>query len=102
MVIAPFYAPLSVWIASHAQHFDFWKIWKEFALTLLGLIMLSFLVTHHKFVRRVLHNQLVIIVLAYILLVLAYGVYDLLTKRVSSEAVIYGLILDLRPVAIFG
>ena len=102
MVIAPFYAPLSVWIASHAQHFDFWKIWKEFALTLLGIIMLSFLITHHKFVRRVLHNRLVIIILAYTLLMLAYAVYDLLAERVGTEAVIYGLVVDLRPVAIFG
>jgi hypothetical protein len=102
MVIAPFYAPLSVWLASQAEHFDFWKIWKEFALTLLGLVMLSFLVTHHKFVRRILHNKLVLIVLAYVLLVLAYGAYDLLTHRVSNDAVIYGLIVDLRPVAIFG
>ena len=102
MVIAPFYTPLSVWLASHVEHFDFWKVWKEFALILLGLITLSFLITHHKFVRRVLHNRLVIVVLAYVLLVLAYGVYDLLTERVSTEAVTYGLIVDLRPVAIFG
>jgi len=102
LVIAPFYAPLSVWLASNLEHVDFWKIWKELALTLLGLIMLSFLVTHHKFVRRILHDKLVLVVLAYTLLILAYGAYDLLTERVSTEAVLYGLIVDLRPVAIFG
>jgi len=102
IVVAPFYAPLSVWAASNLQHLDFWKIWKEFALTLLGLVMLTFLVTHHKFVRRILHNPLIILTLAYMLLILAYGAYDLLTRRVGSEAVVYGLIVDLRPVAIFG
>jgi len=101
MVIAPFYAPLSVWAASRLQHADFFKIWKEFALTVLGVILATFLLTHHKFVRQVIRTRLAVAILAYILLILVTGAYDLVTNRVGDEAVIYGLIVDLRPIAIF-
>lgn len=101
MVVAPFYATLSVWAASRLRHFDFFKIWKEFALTALGLVLAGFLITHHKFVRRVMRSRLAIIVAAYILLILTIGIYDLASHRVSNEAIIYGLLVDLRPVVFF-
>jgi hypothetical protein len=101
MIIAPFYAPLSVWAASGLKHADFFKIWKEIALTAMGVILATFLLTHHKFVREVLRNRLALAILAYVGLIMIVGVYDLLSGRVGNEAVIYGMIVDLRPVAIF-
>jgi len=101
MVVAPFYATISVWAASRLQHADFFKIWKEFALTVLAVILATFLLTHRKFVHQVTRHRLAIAISAYILLILVVAFYDLMTSRVGDEAVIYGLIVNLRPVAIF-
>ena len=98
MIIAPFYAPLSVLVASHLQHFDFWKIWKELALASLAATVLIFLPTHKEFARKVLRNKLALAIGLYVLLIIAVGTYDLATHRVSSKAIIYGWLIDIRPV----
>lgn len=101
LVVAPFYATLSVWAASRLHHFDFFKIWKEFALTILTLILVSFLAAHRQFVRKAMRSWLALAVMAYVLLIICIAIYDLSTGRVGNNAVIYGLIVDLRPVAFF-
>lgn len=100
-LIAPFYAPLTVVLASHWQHFDFFKIWKEIVLAALGLTIITFLITHRQFARRVFKNRLVTTIAIYITLVLTIGTYDLLTGRVSDDAIIFGWLVDLRPLGFF-
>lgn len=100
-VICPFYTPLTVWAASHLEHFDFFRIWKELALSILAIAVVSFLVAHRKLAVPLFKSRLLLLTLAYIVLVLIVGVYDLVTDRVSREAVIYGWLINLRHVGFF-
>src|SRR3989344_3547895 len=101
LFLSPFYAPLAVWAARRLRHLDFFKIWKEIALTLLATVLVSFLLTHRAFAKRLFKNRLLLVMTAYLLLVTSIGLYDLLTHRVSNDAVIYGLLVDLRLIGIF-
>jgi type IV secretory pathway VirB2 component (pilin) len=43
----------------------------------------------------------VLLILVYILFIVAYGIYGLLTRRVAGNAIIYGWLVDIRPVCFF-
>jgi O-Antigen ligase len=101
IVVAPFYAPMSVWLASGLQHFDFFKIWKEFVLCALALIAIGFLITHRSFMAKFKKNPLMFLIVAYVCMIAVYGVYNILSESVSRNAVIYGMLIDIRPLAIF-
>src|SRR5260221_571498 len=101
LVVAPFYAPLTVLLASHFRHFDFLRIWKEIALVGLAAIMSTFLVTHRRRVADILHDKLYLTMLGYAALLSGTAIYDLLSGRVTTDAVIYGLLLDLRLIGFF-
>ena len=102
LVLAPFYAALSIWLASLGlHHLDFIKIWKEVALAGLGLVLVSFLVTRKQYMKIVWRNRLFQVIGAYILLLVAYGIYDIASGRVADKAVIYGWLTDIRPVGVF-
>ncbi len=100
-VVAPFYAPLTVWLASHVQHFDFLKIWKEIALTALGVILLIFSVAHYKQIKSLFRDKLFLSFFMYICLTLVVGAFDLLSGRVARDAVIYGLLINVRLIGFF-
>ena len=101
LVIAPFYAALSIWLASGLHHLDFFKIWKEVALAILGLILLGFVFTHKQYAKLIWRKKLLLLIVAYTALLLIDGFYVIFRSEVSEKAVIYGWLIDIRPVAIF-
>lgn len=101
LLIAPFYAPLTVVGASQLHHFDLLRIWKEVALTGLGLTTLYFLLTNIKQTKLIIKERLFQLVLVYSLLLVAIAILDVSSGRVSTPAVIYGLMIDLRLVGFF-
>jgi O-antigen ligase len=101
LIIAPFYITLAIWSASVLHHLDLFKIWKELALAIMGLIILVFLICQRGLAKRSLKSPLIELSLAYIFLILLIGLFDLLTHRVSRNAIIYGWLIDVRPVGFF-
>lgn len=101
IVIAPFYAPLTVWAASGIQHFDFLKIWKEIALSALAVILLSLMMSSKTLWTEVVKNRLLVLMGIYALLLILVGAHDLISHNVADKAVIYGWLIDIRPVGFF-
>ncbi len=100
-VVAPFYAPLSVWAASRLQHFELLKILEEIVLAVLAAVLFGFLLTYRRLIPRLLANRLLILIGVYALLLIGTGIYDLASHRVATKAVINGWLLDLSPVGFF-
>lgn len=99
--VAPFYTAITVWAASHLEHFDFFRIWKEIILFLLAMYVLGFVITHRKWAAPLFTSKLILLITLYAILVLAIGAYDLITDRVDNDAVIYGWLINLRHVGFF-
>jgi len=101
LVVVPFYTVLSIWAASRLKHLDFFKSWKEMMLVAMAAIVAGFLITHGKYAAKVFKNNLVLLMVAYMVLVIIMGIYGLSTNRVSDSAAIYGWLIDLRVFGIF-
>jgi general stress protein CsbA len=101
IVIAPFYATFAVWLSSWMHHFDFLRIWKELALFAAALAIAGLLIANRYFTRNILRQPLLILCFAYIFWMLATGIYALAAHQVSSDAFVYGLLIDGRLIAIF-
>lgn len=101
LVIAPFYAPLTVFMASHFEHFDFLRIWKEIFLTLLGVVILTYILLHIRRVKEYLKDNLIITCFLYAFLLVGISIYDAISGRVAGPAIIYGLMINLRLVGFF-
>lgn len=99
--VAPFYTAITVWVASHLEHFDFFRIWKEITLFLLAMFVIGFVITHRKWAAPLFKSKLILLIALYIVIVLAIGAYDLITKRVDNDAVIYGWLINLRHLGFF-
>lgn len=100
-IIAPFYAPITVVLAGRLQHFDLLRIWKEIALTGIGLIVLYFLISCLDQTVRIVKERLFQLIIAYSLLLVSIAVYDVTSRRIATPAVIYGLMIHLRLVGFF-
>lgn len=99
LVIAPFYAPLVIWLSSGVHHLDFLRIWKEIGLVFLLLVILFLLFDYQRLFRNLRHRPLLILSAIYIFFLLANGLWDLFYRPISNDAVIYGLLTDIRPIA---
>lgn len=99
--VAPFYTAITVWAASHLEHFDLFRIWKEIILFLLAMFVVGFVITHRKWAAPLFKSKLMLLTALYIALVLMIGAYDLITKRVDNDAVIYGWLINLRHIGFF-
>lgn len=102
LLAAPLYTPLTVFLASHFQHFDLFKILKEMLLAILSVGAVALLVAKPKLRAQVFKNKLLVVMLTYVLLTLGWAIFDLATDRVTTSAVIFGLIINLRFIIFFG
>ncbi len=100
IVIAPFYAPMVIWLSTDVHHLDLLRAWKEIALVFLSFIILFLFLDYQRVFKDLPKRPLLILAGLYSLLVIGYGVWDLLGKSITSDAVAYGLLTDLRPVAV--
>jgi O-antigen ligase len=96
MVLLPFHAFFTVWVASNTGHFDFVRVWKELILIALTPLVL-YLVLKNKAVFKSLCDSWIVRAIAiYTLLNIGMGLWAYSTDRVNSHALMYGLIVNLR------
>ncbi|GAC1570375.1 MAG: hypothetical protein NVS3B23_01990 [Candidatus Saccharimonadales bacterium] len=101
LLIAPFYAPLTVLVASHLSHFDFWRIWKELVLVVLVVTLLAYSIRHIRSTTHALKDSIFICSGIFISLIVIIALYDIFARRVAVPAITYGLLIDLRTVGMF-
>ncbi len=101
LLIMPFHAFLTVWGSSLIGHYTALRLWKEVLLLgcFVGLVYL--LATDQKIRGSTLPRLLVWLILAYGLLLFTWGAVTYRWHDVSSKALGYGLIVDLRFPAFF-
>lgn len=101
LVLLPFHAFATTWLASAVGHHDLMRIWKEIllVLTLPGVLWLAW--RHAKLRDYLLHSWIVRLFACYILLHIALGVWAIQSGDVNSEALIYSYIINLRFLGFF-
>lgn len=100
-LLLPFHAFLTVWGASHFEHYIALRLWKEAILALSIIGVLYLLLTDHKIRSQTLSRRLVWLILAYVGLNLIWGLLALNQNDVTAKALGYGLISNLRFLAFF-
>jgi hypothetical protein len=96
IVLMPFHAFLTVWLASEVGQYLLLRLWKEFLLVLLAFGALYVLVTDKPLRRRFLASRLHQLIGAYRGLSVVWGIGAYLLNSVSTKALGYGLIVNLR------
>lgn len=96
MVLVPFHAIFTTWAGSNFGYIDIFRIWKELLMVPLGVVAAYIAYKDKRLLRDLQHSWLVRLILAFTLLYLLYGLWVMVTGRVSGLAVIYSLIINLR------
>ncbi|HEY5805964.1 MAG TPA: O-antigen ligase family protein [Candidatus Saccharimonadales bacterium] len=102
LVLIPFHAILSVWIGSVAyDSYDIARLWKEALLVLLAAPVFCVLLKDKLLWRRLRAWPVFWLIAAYIGLHIILGFTALAVERVSIQAMLYGLVANLRFVWFF-
>ena len=102
LVVAPFYAFLTVWAASFIGHYTLIRLWPEYILAPLALWAVIVLIRDRRVRVTVLTSRLAWLVIIYLLLNALLGLTALWHGTVSLKAFLYGLLLDTRSLIWFG
>ncbi|MBA3757292.1 O-antigen ligase family protein [Candidatus Saccharibacteria bacterium] len=101
LVLLPFHALATTWMASNVGHYDLIRAWKE-VLLILALPAVLWLTWRSSKLRRYLFNSWTVRLLAiYIALHLVLGLYALQTGVVNIESLIYSYTVNLRFLGFF-
>jgi len=101
LVLIPFHAFLTVWLASNFGHYTALRLWKEALLIVCALGALYLLLTDIKIRSHTLSRRLVWLIVTYGLLQLGYGLLALHWHNVTPKALGYGLIINTRFLVFF-
>ena len=101
ILLLPFHAFLTVWVASNFGHYTIARLWKEGLVTIAGLVVIWWLITDSKLRHEIFANKLSWLIFAYSLLDLILALVAKEQHSVSSKALAYGLLDDLRFLAMF-
>jgi len=101
LLLMPFHAFLTVWLASLIGHYTALRLWKEALLVLCVVGTLFLLAFDHKIRSHTITRRLVWLILAYSGLNLVWGWLALNQHDVTSKALGYGLIVNLRFLVFF-
>jgi O-antigen ligase len=101
LLLLPFQALLTVWVASNFGHYIAVRLWKEVLLAICVLGVLYLLATDHKIRSHTLTRRLVWLILGYAVLNIVWGLLALNQHDVTAKAMGYGLLIDLRFLAFF-
>ncbi len=101
LVLVPFHAVFTTWLASNFNHFDLFRIWKEVILVAMipfcGYLIWSSKELKHWFM----HSPIVWLIRVYVLLHIILGVWALHNYNVNQDALTYALIINLRFLIFF-
>lgn len=96
LALLPFHALFTTWLGSNFGHIDLWRTWKELAI-LATVPVVGYLALTDQETRVWLRRAwLPRLVLAYMVLHLILGIAALGAGRVNTEALSYGLLVNLR------
>lgn len=100
-ILLPFHAVFTTLLGANFGHIDLFRIWKELIMVpvTLGSAWLAFSDKHLK--GWILSSPLVILISAYTALHLILGIYALDRGNVSSSALIYSLLINIRFLIFF-
>lgn len=101
LVLMPFHAVLTTWLASSVNHFDLLRIWKDLLMVPIGLGALWVVYQNRLFDRFEKLKPLVVLIVIYGLLEIVLGIWAVMSHRVNASAMIYGWINDLQYLAFF-
>ena len=101
LVLIPFHAFLTVWLASNFGHYTAFRLWKEALLVVCSLGSTYLLLTDTKIRSHTLSRRLVWLIVAYGLLQLAAGLLAWQRDDVTTKALGYGLISNTRFLVFF-
>ncbi len=101
LLLVPFHAFLTVWVSSLIGHYTALRLWKEALLLICVTGVVYLVLTDHKIRSHTLSRRLVWLILGYTLLNLVWGLLAYNQHDVSTKALGYGLIINLRFLAFF-
>jgi hypothetical protein len=101
LILLPFHAFLSVWLAKGVGHYTALRLWKEALLAVLVILAMYLLLVDKSLRRKLLESRLNQAILAYVGLTLVWGLAALQMHDVSAKALGYGLIVNLRFLLFF-
>lgn len=101
LVLLPFHALLTTWAGSSFGHLDAWRIWKEILLAA-ALPFFIWLVWRTPELKKWLTRSWIVRLFGiYVLLHIILGAWVLLHHQVSTTALAYALIINLRFIYFF-
>lgn len=100
LVLVPFHAFLSVWLASALGHYTAVRLWSAAAL-LVVFVAAAWLLWRYRLCRVSGRDTLWRLIGVYAVVVFALGFFAYLYDRVAAKALAYGLLSDLRYLAFF-
>ena len=102
LLLLPFHAFLTVWLASIFGHYTLLRLWKEIVLLVVGLVALVLLIRDRAMQRALYRQRLFWLIGLYVLLLIFLGLTSLAHYQVSGKALAYGLLDDSRYFLFFG
>lgn len=101
-VLLPFHAFFTTWGGSNTGFIDIWRIWKEILIILILLPPVSWLIWQQPVLRKwILDSWLIRLIGVYAVLQLAMGAWAVTVAKVNTEALVYGLGINLRFLLFF-
>lgn len=101
LLLIPFHAFLTVWLASNTGHYTAVRLWKEVLLAIACLGALYLAIFDKKVRASTLYHELPWLILGYAALQVLWALWAVHHSSVTPKAAAYGLLLDLRFLAFF-
>jgi hypothetical protein len=102
LVLLPFHAFLTVWLAGGIGHYALLRLWKELLLFAVGLVTVVLFIRDTALIKLVRQQQIIRLIAIYLVLQLFLGFTSLAHHQVSGKALAYGLLDDCRFLVFFG
>ncbi len=94
--LLPFHALMSVWAASNFGHYTLFRLWKEFLLLGISLYVIWLLIVDAGIRKTIFRHKLTWLIIAYAAIDLLIGGIAFHNRVVSTKALAYGILDDLR------
>jgi hypothetical protein len=101
LVLIPFHAFLTVWASTIVGHYTLLRLWKEILLAVIFTKVAYLVIREGKFSVKSLNQKLVWLIIVYALVNFIWGGVAYHNHYVTSKALGYGLIVNLRFLAFF-
>src|SRR3989344_9474279 len=101
LVMLPFHAFLTVWLASAIDHYTLLRLWKEFLLAVISAGALYLLLKDKNLLQLFLNSRLAQLIGGYLLISLIWGAAAYALEKVTLKALGYGLTVNLRFLVFF-